>query len=565
MVKDSSMARYGLLLLLGACANVYAAPRLLLSQAAFTVTVAQGANGATQIVEAANQGDGSLSLQLSSSVPWLVPTLATPVACTLGNGTCTPVQIAVQSSSLAAGTFTGTVTITDPNAVDAPQFVTVTALVGGSVPGKLEFFVPPAGSATSSFTTASTVNTTVSNSPWLSIAVNGQGTFLFNVPYQVTAAAGGLAAGDYNGTITLSGSSFAPDNKAVAVLLHVTTSPILQPGSPSVQFKIAQGANKQTTLIATTNAGQGTLTVSGVTAAAASGNWLSAAISSSGPFVNITADPTGLSPNTYQGTVTIASNAANASVVVPVTLVVEAVTPPVVFAGGVLNNGTFAGPEQLAQGDIVALFGDQLTFGDPTQASVLPLGTNLGNVQVLVNGTAAPLYYVSPGQVNFQIPTNATVGNGTISVVRNGTTGNRAFVSIAASVPRFILLNGGPFAILTTPGGSLTGIPGSPVKDGDTVVIYTIGLGPTSPPVASGTASPGSPPAMTGTTQVCFGTLTLFGKPQCTNAAFSGLTPGLVGLYQINVVIPNTVASGNQPMYFTVNGVQSNTVQLAVQ
>lgn len=564
MVKNSFIVRNGLFLLLGVCANVYAAPRLLLSQAAFTVTVAQGANGPTQVVEAANNGDGSLTLQTSSSVSWLVPSLGAQVACTLGNGTCTPVQIALQTASLAAGVFTGTVTITDPNAIDAPQFVTVTVQVGGVVPSKLEFFVQPSGSASSTFTTGSTVNTQVSNSPWLSIAVNGQGTFLFNVPYKVTASGNGMATGDYNGTITLSGSSFAPDNKSISVVMHVTTSPILQTNS-SVQFRIAQGANKQTTLIATANAGQGTLTVSGVTAAAASGNWLSASISSAGPYVNITADPTGLTPNTYQGTVTIASNAANASVVVPVTLVVEAATPPVVFAGGVLNNGTFAGGEQLAQGDIVALFGDQLTFGDPTQASTLPLGTTLGGVQVLVNGTAAPLYYVSPGQVNFQIPINASTGNGTVSVVRNGTTGNRAFVSIASAVPRFLLLSGGPYAIMTTPSGSLTGIPGSPVKNGDTVVIYTIGMGQTSPQVPSGTASPGNPPATTAKTQVCFGTVTLFGNPQCTDAAFAGLTPGLVGLYQINVTIPNTVASGNQPVYFTVGGVLSNIVQLAVQ
>jgi len=564
VVKDSSMARYSLILLLGACANVYAAPRLLLSQAAFTVTVAAGSNGPTQVVEAANNGDGSLSLSTSSSVPWLAPSLATPVACTLGNGTCTPVQIAVQTASLAAGTYTGTVTINDPNALDAPQFVTVTVAVGGSVPSKLEFYVPPSGSATSSFATGSTVNTSVGNTPWLSIAVNGQGTFLFNVPYIVTAKGNGMATGDYNGAVTLSGSSFAPDNKNIPVILHVTTSPILQT-STSVLFTIAQGANKQNTLIATSNGGQGTLTVSGVTAATTSGSWLSASISSAGPFVSITADPSGLAPGSYQGTVTIASNAANASVAVPVTLVVETPTPPVVFAGGVLNNGTFAGGEQLAPGDIVALFGDQLTYGDIAQAASLPLQTTLGNVQVLVNGTPAPLYYVSPGQVNFQIPTDARTGNGTISVVRNGTTGNKVFVSIATSVPRFILLSGGPYPILTTPAGALTGIPGSPVKDGDTVVFYVIGLGPTSPFVPSGTASPGNPPATVPTTQVCFGTVTLFGKPQCTNAAFAGLTPGLVGLYQINVTIPNTVASGSQPVYFTVNGVQSDIVQLAVQ
>ena len=186
-----------------------------------------------------------------------------------------------------------------------------------------------------------------------------------------------------------------------------------------MHFQIAQGANKQSAPVAATNSGQGTLTVSGVTAAAASsGTWLSAATVTGG--FTVTADPTGLAPNIYTGTVTVASNAANGSVVIPVQLTVEQPTPPVAFAGGVVNNGTFGSGESLAQGDIAAVFGDQFTYDDPAAASTLPLGTTLGNVQVLVNGKAAPLYYVSPGQINFEIPIDAATGDGTVQIVRNG-------------------------------------------------------------------------------------------------------------------------------------------------
>jgi adhesin/invasin len=490
-------------------------------------------------------------------------------------GNCIPVQIALQTSGLSAGIYTGTVTVSDPNAVDAPQLVTVTALVGGAVPAKLEYYVPPNGSASSTFTTGGAVTTTVSNNtPWLAIASNGAGSFEFGmpVPYTVTAMPqNGMATGDYNGSIAISGSSFAPDNKSIAVLLHVTAQPILQANPASIAFRIAQGANKQTAYVATSNGGQGTLSISGVTAGGVPTTtttaWLTAQIvSGNASLVSIIADPTGLSPGVYQGTVTIASNAANSSAVVPVQLNVVAQTAPVSAAGGVVNNGTFAGGESLSQGDIAALFGDQLTYGDPQQASSLPLLTTLGGTQVLVNGQPAPVYYVSPGQINFEIPIDAATGDATVQVVRNSQAGNLAYLNIQPSEPRFIT-NGGTYAIMTTPNGALTGIPSHPVTAGDIVVIYTIGLGPTSPPVPSGTASPISPLATIdpGTVQACFGNNSPFSPAPCVNPQFVGLTPAFVGLYQINLAIPQGLASGNVPFSFTVNGVPSDIVQLAVR
>jgi uncharacterized protein (TIGR03437 family) len=555
-----------------------ATPRLGLDQTAFTLSVAPGSNGSTQTVQASNLGDGSLSLQVASSVTWLAPTIGQPQTCSL-KGNCTPILIAVQSSSLAAGTYTGTVTVTAANAIDSPQTVTVTVLVGGAVPNSLVFYVPPGGSATSNFSTGmGPVSTSVSsNSPWLSIAVNGSGSFEFNmpVPYQITAtAASGMAPANYTGTVTISNANFAPDNKQISVSLDVTTQPILQASPSAVQIKIAQGANKQTSTngalpyIGTANTGLGTLTISTVSASTSSGgSWLSAQTVSGYPnLVGISADPTGLSPNIYQGTVTIASNAANSSVTIPVQLTVETPTAPVAFAGGVLNNGTFASGESLSPGDIVAVFGDQFTYGDPQQAPSLPLGTTLGGTQVLVNGEAAPAYYVSAGQINFQMPTDASLGAGTVQIVRNSQQSNLVYVNIVPVAARFILLNGGPYVIMTTPNGVLTGIPSHPVTAGDVVVIYTIGLGATTPPVSSGTASPGAPNLATvPTTQLCFGQPSPFSPPPCATAAFAGLTPGLVGLYQINVTIPSGLPTGSVPVYFTVGGSASDNEQIAIR
>jgi len=574
ILKNRCISCCGFVLLLTLTSTLSAASRLGLTTTALTVSIVPGQNGPAQSIDASNLGDGALNLSTTSSVSWLSASIGAPHSCSL-KGNCIPVQIALQTSGLSAGIYTGTVTVSDPNAVDAPQFVTVTALVGGAVPAKLEYYVPPNGSASSTFTTGGAVSTSVSNNtPWLAIASNGAGSFEFGmpVPYTVTATAqNGMATGDYNGSIAISGSSFAPDNKSIAVLLHVTAQPILQANPASIAFRIAQGANKQTAYVATSNGGQGTLSISGVTAGGVPTTtpaaWLSTQIvSGNTPLVSIVADPTGLSPGVYQGTVTIASNAANSSAVVTVQLNVVAQTAPVSAAGGVVNNGTFAGGESLAQGDIAALFGDQLTYGDPQSASSLPLLTTLGGTQVLVNGQPAPVYYVSPGQINFEIPIDAATGDATVQVVRNSQAGNLAYLNIQPSEPRFIT-NGGTYAIMTTPNGALTGIPSHPVTAGDIVVIYTIGLGPTSPPVPSGTASPTNPLATIdpATVQACFGNNSPFSPAPCVNPQFVGLTPAFVGLYQINLAVPQGLALGNVPFSFTVNGVPSDIVQLAVQ
>ena len=68
---------------------------------------------------------------------------------------------------------------------------------------------------------------------------------------------------------------------------------------------------------------------------------------------------------------------------------------------------------------------------------------------------AAPVYYVSAGQINFEMPINAATGDGTVQVVRNGTAGNLIYVDINAQVPRFIAYDGG-YGIMTTPAGALT-------------------------------------------------------------------------------------------------------------
>src|SRR5579863_287243 len=90
VLENFSFAKCGLFLLIGAAA-LNAAPRLALTQTAFTANVVPGSAGPTETLNAANIGDGTLNLVASSSVTWLVPTVgAAAKSCSL-KGTCYPV------------------------------------------------------------------------------------------------------------------------------------------------------------------------------------------------------------------------------------------------------------------------------------------------------------------------------------------------------------------------------------------------------------------------------------------------------------------------------------------
>src|SRR5687767_12546552 len=92
--------------------KLIAAPQLRLSQTAVgPLSVAAGASTTAPSVDASNIGDGSLNLSLSSSAQWLVPTLGQPRECSLRDQTCTPIEIALRTSALAAGIYTGTITV----------------------------------------------------------------------------------------------------------------------------------------------------------------------------------------------------------------------------------------------------------------------------------------------------------------------------------------------------------------------------------------------------------------------------------------------------------------------
>lgn len=566
----------------------------LVSTTVGPVSIAVGSSGGSQTVEAYNAGDGSLSLTAAAADPatgspvsWVVATVQAPRACATTSlaKTCIPILLALNTNALAAGTSTAIVTVSAPNAADAPQTVTVTVQMGGSVPNTASVYVAPGASADVPITTNSYMRgsaTTADRNNWLSLglATTGQGSFTFVYPWTIhIAPQAANGPGTYNGTLNISGSAFAGDNKTVAVTMNVTTQPIAQASPQVLNVRLAQGAKPYTTWITVTNLGQSSLTLQNPVASG--GSWLTAALS--GNLVSATIDPGSLAPGSYTGSIALASNAINSLPSVPVNLQVVANGPPYIPYQQVVDGATFTPGDAVAPGDVVTIFGEQLSYAAPAVGAP-PLPTTLNTTQVLVNGQPAPLFYDSYSQINFQMPANVAAGTALVQVVRDNQTGNTVSVGVANRAPRILLLYGNYGAIVDadacrgiTPcvlGGGLpfpstysqAGYPAYPAKVGDVLTIYAIGMGPTSPAVSSGQPAPSAEPfaRLTTTPLVRFGNDPV--SPAIATPSFAALSPGFAGLYQINVQIPANAPKGSQvgvTVVFPDSG--SNTALIAIQ
>jgi uncharacterized protein (TIGR03437 family) len=574
----------GCILFVSSALTLSAASQLRLSSSTIgPVYVESASNAAGQTIYAFNLGDGSLNLSVSSSASWLSGSLGAPTTCASGPVSgCIPIAVTLNVSGLAIGNYSETLTVADPNAIDAPQIITVTVQVSGS-PTSADFYVTPnMGAATAQSDTGFlTVNTggavissvtTSDSTPWLNFVLFGGNQVTFT-GYQIRVTSQtGQAEGNYTGTVLLSGSTYSPDNKTINVSLHVTSQPIIQ--NVPITFNVVNGGPPQTSNINFQNLGMGTLNISGATVSAGSGLSVSP---SGGSGVSLTADPSSLSPGSYFATLTLASNAANTATPISVRVNVLANTggPRISFAG-VVDNAAFASGQAVAAGSIAALFGIQLSTNAPAFASGFPLPTTLGGVQVLINGNPAPLFYADFGQIDFQVPFNLSTGQVLVQVMRNGQPGNRISTTIDSIAPRLFVLkqfgaapDGLPYGLVlnsdNTYAAPAQGASNHPATRGSIVTIYALGLGPVSPPVNTGDPAPSNEPLARTTTQVqvMYGG----GGPGAVGsmAIYAGLAPGFAGLYQIDALVPVTAPTGNVPVSITMPGHTSNVVEMAIQ
>jgi uncharacterized protein (TIGR03437 family) len=208
-----------------------------------------------------------------------------------------------------------------------------------------------------------------------------------------------------------------------------------------------------------------------------------------------------------------------------------------------------SGDQVFAPGMIMSVYGTGL--GNFAQsAAAIPLPQFLAGFNAYVNGVPAPIYYVSPNQVNIQIPYETRAGAATLDL------GN-PYENVSYN---FTVSNVGP-GIFTLPDGSVN--PSRSAARGQVATLFLTGEGQVRPSLATGTTpSPRTALANLPKPQATV-VVTVGGVPVTPD--FIGIPWGLVGVTQVNFKIPDGVAPGVQDVVVTVGGVPSNSAKITVQ
>jgi len=244
----------------------------------------------------------------------------------------------------------------------------------------------------------------------------------------------------------------------------------------------------------------------------------------------------------------------------------------------VVNAATFQASVPVAPGGLASLFSNGLA-SDKTIISATSWPVTVSNRQLVINeGLPAPIYYMDANQVNFQMPSNTPVGANRIAV-RAADTGELiaggALLGASAS-PGIFTTNqsGSGQAAVLNQDGTLNAS-SNPAVAGSVIVLYGTGQGQVSPAVLDGQTAPG-PPSLANTVAVptsdsrtCLNSqpsmCVAFGNSAFGDVKYSGLAPGYIGLWQINVAIPAGVTGSAVPVRVIINGVPSNTVSVGVR
>jgi trimeric autotransporter adhesin len=511
------------------------------------------------------------------------------------------VRIDVNPTGLTAGVYYGTVQVTSPTANNTPQFVSVvlniltpgskvgpivqptglifTGVAGGSSPSSQIVTVQNTDNAAISFVSG---RVTLDGANWFtSLPASAVVTQTQPARIVIQPQIDGLAAGVYRGTLTLSftdgttrtialvlvlipsGSTLPHENQLQAspagclpktlapVFTQVSSGFSLPVGFPGqVAVKVVDNcANPMTTGIVTVSFSNGDspIPLFSLKDGNWAGTWTPLHLTST---VVVTADASIPEQNNISGQIT-ARGSLQANDQAPV---VGCADP--CAGGAVVNGASFAPQAPLAPGSLVSIFGNNLSQGQEAFLS-LPLPFSLAGSSIVIGGQQAPLLFASNGQVNAMVPFGLAVNTSQQVIASRGT---------AISVPKSITLAPAAPGIFTlTAAGQGAIVDGAnvadathPAKAGDVITIYCTGLGEVDHPVQSG--SPASLTVLSNTLNKA--TATVGGAP--AQVLFSGLTPGSVGLYQVNAVVPS-VAVGNQvPVTITVAGQTSPPATIAV-
>lgn len=365
---------------------------------------------------------------------------------------------------------------------------------------------------------------------WGNCAFNGNNTVCtVSAPY--TGVGGG---GTINIVFSYAGNGASP-------LLANSISP----GSMYVTFALTPGSSGKFTVSLTENAGQTvTFLTNGFTF------YFASTATCTGAFVSsCNLGQVGLTPG--------------AVMTGPVYGVFDQ-TPVIRTSQGAISASAYGAFSALAPGTWMEIYGTNLANVALQNWATADFNGNaaptaLGGTTVTIAGQPAFIDYVSPGQVNAQVPSNVPTGPQPVIVQTPGGTSVAYTITVNPTEPGLLApaafdLNGQQYVAAlyangTTyvlPTGAVSGITSAPAQSGQTIVFYGVGFG---------TVTPNSPAGqivtvanqLTGNFQIFFN-----GTP--ATVKFAGLVAGYLGLYQFNVVVPNVAASNTVPVTFSLNG-----------
>ena len=563
-----------------ALAVVPPGPRLTLSQTGLAFqAISSGSAPAAQAISVSTSGTASLPFTAAASTlsgNWLS---VSPASAT------TPAQTGIQvnPAGLAPGSYYGRVDFSSSATVNGSQSVEVVLTVSSdsaapSLSTSALVFVAAAGAApppqpvqlTNPSSQALSVSTNISyanGGGWLA-ATGSAGSASSTQPLTETVAVNtaGLKPGVYVGSLDLHLAETNSD-RLVEVLLVVKaagcTAKRLLPVITNLEGGFQKTAGVPVPLIAQViddcgvaldsgaviayfHRGDSTVPLTPLGGGQWSGTWMPH--SSGSAAVGLLA--TGFAPATYGSSGVLGSLAANPSA-------------PLVAPGGIVSAASLTGGPQAA-GGLISVFGSNFANA-LTSADATPYPTTLGGSRILLSGISIPLQASAGNQINAVMPYDAPVAARQQMIVQQ----NSAYalpetVVVAAAQPAIFTLDQsgqgpGVIVVVKADGTQFVNSPSRPAHTGDALVIYCTGLGAVNPGLIAGSATPFSP---------LFNTV----KPvtasiggQAATVFFAGLTPGFVGLYQVNAIVPSGLSSGTVSLVLSEGGATSVPVTLAVQ
>ncbi len=575
---------------------VSAKPKLVLSAAGVLFEARQGngvsgASPVTFLVTSSNAATVHWNAQAIGGEGWLSLVSAQGTA---KNSSPATVSFTVTSAGLQKGAYYALIRVTSPDVFNSPQdFEVVLNIVDAvatpvpdPVPAALVFTSTGGPSPPSQRVTVFTSSdqpapyqiaiSTETTQGWLSAAPLS-GTISTNVPAQISVSvnAANLKPGVYRGSVNISISNLAVRTVGVTLIVIAPASeaslsaPLAD--SPKAGCSPANLVVTQTGLagnFSTPAAWPRTvavLLVDDCGNAISNGKIVAEFSNGDAPLsLNLSDSKSATYATTWTpvhatAQLTITAQATAPGLQPSSTRIVGAVSDtvaPILAKNGTLHNLYPQAGAPLAPGTIVQIFGSGLAAS--TGSTNIPLPTILNGTSVVIGGQLVPLYYVSSSQINAQLPVDLVPGQEyQVLVLANNAYTTPDTIRVAPATPgiaRFangqVIAQHADFTLVTQD---------SPAKPGEYLVAYLAGMGLTDTPVGTGAQAPSTPLAAVN--------LSAGVAIDGTSAPvlFAGLTPGFVGLYQVNFQVPAGTKSGNRKLEIVQAGQGANVSVLLVQ